>query len=163
MQDADFSLSESVAISRYLIARYGSEETLHTPGALETQAREDEGFPMSMASWTKPRFTSCRHGDLKTIYGEAPAAVESAKVYAEKHLAVIAQHLTAKTLVNGRFGLADVMLVSCLTGPRGTALTCTPSLCATEPSPSTRSLSAGLRHQLCRCCQSLDLADSSVQ
>lgn len=116
MQDADFSLSESVAISRYLIARYGSEETLHTPGALETQAREDEWISYVYGELDETAlYVMRRHGDLKTIYGEAPAAVESAKVYAEKHLAVIAQHLTGQDfLVNGRFGLADVMLVSCL-------------------------------------------------
>lgn len=116
MQDADFGLSESVAISRYLIARYGSEETLRTPVTLKTQAKEDEWISYVYGELDETTlYVMRRHGDLKAIYGEAEAAVESAKVYAEKHLGVIAQHLTGHDfLVNGCFGLADVMLVSCL-------------------------------------------------
>jgi glutathione S-transferase len=56
-----------------------------------------------------------RHGDLRGIYGEAPAAVASAKAYAEKHLEVVAQFINGRDFLLGdRLGLADVMLVSCL-------------------------------------------------
>ena len=56
-----------------------------------------------------------RHGDLHGIYGDAPAAVASAKAYAEKHLNVVAQFVDGKDFLLGdRLGLGDVMLVSCL-------------------------------------------------
>lgn len=116
MQDAHMGLSESVAICRYLIARYGSANSLCEPSTLEARAREDEWVSYVYGELDETAlYVMRRHGDLKAIYGEAPAAVTSAKTYAEKHLAVIAQHLLDKEfLVGGRFGLADVMLVSCL-------------------------------------------------
>lgn len=116
MQDARMGLSESVAISRYLIARHGSTNSLLIPDTLEAQAREDEWVSYVYGELDETAlYVMRRHGDLKAIYGEAPAAVASAKTYAEKHLGVIAQHLEDKAyLVGDRFGLADVMLVSCL-------------------------------------------------
>ena len=116
MQDAHMGLSESVAISRYLIARYGSADSLLTPETLEARAREDEWVSYVYGELDETAlYVMRRHGDLKAIYGEAPAAVTSAKAYAEKHLGVIAQHLQSQEFVVGdRFGLADVMLVSCL-------------------------------------------------
>ena len=116
MQDAHMGLSESVAISRYLIARHGSPESLCLPDTLEGRAREDEWVSYVYGELDETAlYVMRRHGDLETIYGEAPAAVTSAKAYAEKHLGVISQHLQGKEFLAGdRFGLADVMLVSCL-------------------------------------------------
>lgn len=116
MQDAYMGLSESVAISRYLIARYGSAGSLCVPDTLEARAREDEWVSYVYGELDETAlYVMRRHGDLKAIYGEAPAAVTSAKAYAEKHLGVISQHLQGKEfLVGDGFGLADVMLVSCL-------------------------------------------------
>ena len=56
-----------------------------------------------------------RHRDLAHIYGEAPAAVSSGKEYAMKHLGVVAMQMTDREFVMaGGFGLADVMLMTCL-------------------------------------------------
>ena len=56
-----------------------------------------------------------RHGDLAHIYGEAPAAMTASRAYAEKHLAVVAEHMTDKDFVVGdQLSLADIMLVTCL-------------------------------------------------
>jgi glutathione S-transferase len=116
MQDAGFGLSESVAISRYLIARYGSESTIAMPTSVEALAREDEWVSYIYGELDETSlYVMRRHGDLAPIYGEAPAAMTAARAYAEKHLAVVAEHMTGKDFVVGdQLGLADIMLVSCL-------------------------------------------------
>ena len=55
-----------------------------------------------------------RHYDLTDIYGEAPQAVVWPRLL-QRHFAVIDAHLSAhETLLPSGFGLADIMLMSCL-------------------------------------------------
>ena len=42
LADGRVRLSESVAISRYLIERYGDKSTISAPSCLDTRAKEDE-------------------------------------------------------------------------------------------------------------------------
>jgi glutathione S-transferase len=114
--DDDVRLSESVAISRYLIARYGHESTIAPPQTPELRAREDEWVCYIYGELDETSlYVMRRHGDLKAIYGDAPAAVDGAKDYAMKHLQVVANHLDDREFVlDGRFGLADIVLTSCL-------------------------------------------------
>ena len=42
LKDGSVKLSESVAMSRYLIERYGDEEGLSIPATIEARAKEDE-------------------------------------------------------------------------------------------------------------------------
>ena len=42
LKDGSVKLSESVAMSRYLIERYGDEESLYIPSTIEARAKEDE-------------------------------------------------------------------------------------------------------------------------
>ena len=42
LKDGSVKLSESVAMSRYLIERYGDEESLSIPATIEARAKEDE-------------------------------------------------------------------------------------------------------------------------
>lgn len=116
MQDQQMGLSESVAICRYLIARYGSPDTIAPPQELQAQAREDEWVSYVYGELDETAlYVMRRHGDLSAIYGEAPVAVASAQSYAQRHLGVIADYLQDKTCVLEQgFGLADIMLVSCL-------------------------------------------------
>ena len=116
MQDAGFGLSESVAISRYLIARYGSKSTMALPTSVQAQAREDEWVSYIYGELDETSlYVMRRHGDLAHIYGEAPAAMTASRAYAEKHLAVVSEHMTDKDFVVGdQLSLADIMLVSCL-------------------------------------------------
>ena len=116
MQDQHMGLSESVAICRYLIARYGSTDTIAPPQGLQAQAREDEWVSYVYGELDETAlYVMRRHGDLSTIYGEAPVAVASAQSYAQRHLGVIAEYLHDKaSVLEQGFGLADVMLVSCL-------------------------------------------------
>ena len=55
-----------------------------------------------------------RHYDLTDIYGEAPQ-VSVCRAYLQRHFAVIDAHLSEhETLLPSGFGLADIMLMSCL-------------------------------------------------
>lgn len=116
MIDGAFGLSESVAISRYLIGNYGAENTMALPKSIQDQAREDEWVSYVYGELDETSlYVMRRHGDLEAIYGSAPAAMTSARAYAEKHLAVIAQEIQGKDFLLGeRLSLADVILVSCL-------------------------------------------------
>ena len=86
------------------------------PSTIESRAREDEWVSYVYGELDETSlYVMRRHGDLRGIYGEAPAAVASAKAYAEKHLEVVAQFINGRDFLLGdRLGLADVMLVSCL-------------------------------------------------
>ena len=56
-----------------------------------------------------------RHYDLTDIYGESPVVVEACRDYLDRHLEVVDKHLEQnKTVLEIGFGLADIMLVSCL-------------------------------------------------
>ena len=114
--DGGVRLSESVAISRYLIERYGSAETMSAPNCLELRAKEDEWVCYIYGELDETSlYVMRRHGDLKEIFGEAPQAVLAAKAYANKHFGVISEHLEDRQYVLGdRLGLADVLLMSCI-------------------------------------------------
>ena len=114
--DGDVRLSESVAISRYLIERYGQPSTIAAPTGLEARAKEDEWVCYVYGELDETSlYVMRRHGDLKEIFGDAPAAVQSAKVYARKHLCVIADQIGGWAFVLGdRLGLVDIILMSCL-------------------------------------------------
>ena len=56
-----------------------------------------------------------RHFDLKDIYGDSPKVVESCRNYFEKYLAIIENILSYQdTLFGYDFGLADILLTTCL-------------------------------------------------
>ena len=114
--DGNVILSESVAMSRYLIERYGDASTLVIPTDLATRAREDEWVCYCYGELDETSlYVMRRHGDLKDIYGEAPNSLLAARDYANKHLKVVSDHLEdRKYVVDGRFGLADIILISCL-------------------------------------------------
>lgn len=114
--DGDLVYSESVAICRYLIARYGEGSTITAPESLEMRAREDEWVCYVYGELDETSlYVMRRHDALSEIFGEAPQAVASARTYAAKHLALIATHLENRNFVVGdRLGLADIILMSCL-------------------------------------------------
>lgn len=114
--DHDMQLSESVAICRYLIRRYGSETTMQSPETIEAQAREEEWLNYIYGELDETSlYVIRRHGALATIYGEAPVAIDAAKAYAIRHLNVIDLYISGRQyLLNERFSLADLFLMTCL-------------------------------------------------
>ena len=113
--DGTFRLSESVAICRYLIANY-SGGNIAAPSTPAERAREDEWCCYVYGELDETSlYVMRRHGDLEHIYGTAPDVVASAAKYASRHLLVIATQMRGRsTVMPFGFGLADVLLVSCL-------------------------------------------------
>ena len=114
--DGKMQLSESMAICRYLINKYGNESTLCKPGSIEQQAKEDEWLCFIFGELDETSlYVIRRHAGLSEIYGEAPTAVSSAKDYVVRVLSVIEQHLQGREyLLNDRFSLPDLFLATCL-------------------------------------------------
>lgn len=109
-------LSESVAICRYLVNRYGSVDTLVAPASIEEQAREDEWLSFVYGELDETSlYILRRHEGLASIYGEAPNAVAAARATFRKQVAIADQQLQRNQfLVSCRFGVADIFLTSCL-------------------------------------------------
>jgi glutathione S-transferase len=123
MVDGDFRLSESLAICRYLIENYPGE-AIYRPDNARNRAREDEWCCYIYGEIDETSlYVMRRHRDLAHIYGEAPAAVSSGQAYAQKHLGVVAAQMSGREFVMaGGFGLADVMLMTCVEWARAYGL-----------------------------------------
>ena len=111
----DFRLSESLAICRYLLEVHPSE-AMYAPEGIEERAREEEWCSHIYGEIDETSlYVMRRHGDLGHIYGEAPYVVEASRQYAARHLQVASELLDGrKSVMKGGFGLADVLLQSCL-------------------------------------------------
>jgi glutathione S-transferase len=108
-------LSESLAICRYLLASFPSD-TLYVPQTPEARAREDEWCCYIYGELDETSlYVMRRHGDLGHIYGAAPEVVSAAGDYAAKHLSITADRLgEQQSVLPEGFGLADIMLMTCL-------------------------------------------------
>jgi glutathione S-transferase len=115
MLEGDFRLTESLAICRYLIATHPGD-AIYRPATPRDRAREDEWCCYVYGELDETSlYVMRRHRDLSHIYGEAPAAVSAAKDYAMKHLGVVDGQMTGREFVMaGGFGIADVLLMTCL-------------------------------------------------
>ena len=115
-RDGSVELSESIAISRYLVNKYAGQVGFYQPYGLVDQAKEDEWVCYIYGELDETSlYVMRRHGDLHKIYGTAPTAVESSKTYAYKHLGIIDQHMrTSRFIMGEEFGLADIVLGSTL-------------------------------------------------
>ena len=116
LEDGSLRLSESVAISRYLVNRYGSMATIAPPASIEEQAKEDEWLSFIYGELDETSlYILRRHEALAAIYGEAPNAIAAAKEYFQKQVAVADMHLRDNEfLVNNKFGISDIFLTTCL-------------------------------------------------
>ena len=115
-RDSDVSLSESVAICRYL-AHQSDGAILYVPDTKQSVAKEDEWCAYIYGEIDETGlYVMRRHGDLGAIYGESPEVVSAAAYYVARHLSVVASHLgeQQESLMSGGFGLADIVLMSCL-------------------------------------------------
>ena len=115
LKRGDCVVSESIAIGRYL-QRIENQKNNLVPSDLKLKALEDEWCNFIYGELDETSlYVMRRHGDLKNIYGHAPNVLESCKEYFYKHLQVIEQKLANQdTLFGLDFGLADIILVSCL-------------------------------------------------
>lgn len=108
-------ISESVAICRYLMRAYPSWQ-LYRPNTPRTQAKEDEWCCYIFGELDETSlYVMRRHTDLAEIYGASEMIVDSAKLYLQRHLKVLDDHLEGRSyLLEQGFSLPDLLLVSCL-------------------------------------------------
>ena len=113
--DDEVSLSESVAICRYLIEAYPSD-AIWQPESLIDRAKQDEWCCYIYGEIDESGlYVMRRHRDLAHIYGDAPAAVHSSAEYVRRHLEVLNDHLAGREyLMSQGFSLADLLLMTCL-------------------------------------------------
>ncbi|MFK7914472.1 MAG: glutathione S-transferase family protein [Pseudomonadales bacterium] len=124
-------LSESMAICRYLVARFPAD-AIAVPDSLVERAREDQWCSYIYGELDETSlYVMRRHGDLADIYGSSTVTVAAAAAYGERHLRVLAEHLQDRPYVmDTGFGLADVLLTTCLAWARSYELTMDPVLSA---------------------------------
>ena len=115
MRNNEFLLSESVAICRYLQGLKNSPN-LFKPSDPESIALEDQWCNFIYGELDETSlYVMRRHYDLKAIYGSSSIVVESCREYFYRNLKVIENTLhNQDTLFGYDFGLADILLVTCL-------------------------------------------------
>ena len=117
LQDGDFTIAESPAIVAYLSDTYGTPDNVLVPRDPRQRAQWLEWcFHIAMELDATSLYVMRRHRELKHIYGEAPAAVDSASKYFETQLRHAARALSDGRvfLVGERFSSADMLLTTCL-------------------------------------------------
>lgn len=116
LEDGTLRLSESVAICKYLVNRYGSAQTIAQPNSIEEQAQLDEWLSFIYGELDETSlYILRRHEGLSAIYGEAPTAIAAAKAYFRKQVAVADKRLQENQfLVRDTFGITDIFLTTCL-------------------------------------------------
>jgi len=118
VQDGDLVIAESAAIVNYLTTCYGGEKNMQPSADPAERSRYDMWcFFCMMELDADTMYIIRRHGDLQTIYGEAPNAVKAAKEIFAKQAQVAVLRLGAGPYAIGKcFTGADILLTTCLTG-----------------------------------------------
>jgi glutathione S-transferase len=118
LQDDDLVLTESAAIVTYLSDTYGQDHNRLVPTGPRDRARCLEWcfFVISELDATS-LYVMRRHGDLRHIYGEAPAANEAAAAYFQKQMRTVERALEPGThyILGDRFTAGDILLSTCIT------------------------------------------------
>ena len=119
-QDDRVKMGESAAIVSYLADRHsGDVLPMPAPGTEERAILEDRTL-FIMTEIDARIYTVRLHSDppdgLSTIYGAAPTAVEAAKKYVDRQLREAARWFAGgqEFVMGERFGMTDILLVSCL-------------------------------------------------
>ena len=112
MQHGELSITESGAITRYLMDNFSNENwTAHE------QAQTNRWILFSLMEIDATAlYVVRRYRGLPEIYGEAPAAVSSSLEYARRQLNVINEWLSdgRSFMLGERFSEADIHVTSCL-------------------------------------------------
>lgn len=112
----DVKISESYAIVDYVFDVFGGDHVYRPATAAERAASNEWCSAILMELDAHTLYVMRRHGDLKELYGEAPAALEAAKEYFFKLAEAMASKLpTGSTfLLSEKISVADILLMSCL-------------------------------------------------
>ncbi len=117
LQDGDFTLVESAAISTYIADTYGQGSGLTPPPGTQQRALYDQWCFFIMTELDAYSiYLIRRHEKLADIYGEAPVAVAAAREYFAYQVAVASAELEQRGpyLLGETFTCADILLSTCL-------------------------------------------------
>jgi glutathione S-transferase len=116
LQHGSFVLTESAAIIQYLSETFADPAKLSIPQNAQARAALTEWCYFIMTELDAGSlYVVRRHDGLASIYGEAPAAVDSAKIYFLHNLeAMMPRIAKAPCLFGKRLSIADVLLTTCL-------------------------------------------------
>lgn len=114
--DGALVLTESVAIVTWLGDHHGRQSGLVPEPRTVERARYDEWMSfMQMELDAHTLYVIRKHRDLATLYGEAPAAIETALAGFDKQIGVAVLALSRSPFLLGeRFSAADIVLTSIL-------------------------------------------------
>lgn len=116
LQHGSFVLTESAAIVHYLSNTFASP-LIYAAGDHRSRAALDEWCYFIISELdASSLYVVRRHVGLKQLYGDAPAAVESAKSYFQHNLEAMVPRLEHHHpyLFGERLSVADVLLMTCL-------------------------------------------------
>ena len=115
LENGEIKLSESLAICRYLQYTFPSDKIFIPKNNID-KAKEDEWCSYIYGEIDETAlYVMRRHYDLKSIYGDSPIVVKACREHLDKHLAIIDNFIkNKKSILDKGFGLADIMLISCL-------------------------------------------------
>lgn len=112
--DGDLVLSESAAIVSYVADTY-APELIPQPRTIDRALYDQWCSFVLMELDAHTLYVMRKHRDLAALYGEAPAAIDTAIAGFTKQVAVADAHLSEhEYLVANRFSGADILLSVCL-------------------------------------------------
>jgi len=116
LQHGSFVLTESAAIVEYLSERFGDPAKLYAPSDEKARATLNEWCYFIMTELDAASlYVMRRHEGLASIYGEAPAAVDSAKAYFLHNIEAMTPRIAkARYLLGELLSTADILLMTCL-------------------------------------------------
>ena len=116
LQHDELILTESAAIVQYLAERFANPNLIYVPHDAAARAAVNEWCFFIMTELDAGSlYTVRRHEGLQHIYGEAPSAVESAKIYFSHNLEAMTPRIArAPYLFGDRISSADILLATCL-------------------------------------------------
>jgi glutathione S-transferase len=128
--DGDFVLTESIAIVTYLGDHYGAGTGLVPAWKTLDRARYNEWVSfVQMELDAHTLYVIRKHRDLADLYGEAPAAIQTAIEGFNKQVHVAEMALTRSPyLLGDSFTAADLVLMTCLAWARAYGMELAPAL-----------------------------------
>ena len=117
LRHGSLAVTESAAIIQYLSETFPNPPEVYVPNDAESRTRLNEWCYFIMSELDAGSlYVVRRHDGLKHIYGEAPTAVESAKIYFLHNLEAMATRIGVGStyLLGDRLSVADILLMTCL-------------------------------------------------
>jgi glutathione S-transferase len=117
LQDGDLTLTESAAIIWYLSETYGQDHNRLVPADTFGKTRCLEWCFYTLCELDETSlYIIRRHADLHETYGEAPAAVDAARIYFRKQMRTVERALESNPpyILGDQFTAADILLSTCV-------------------------------------------------